>query len=800
VLNTSTAVTRMSIALSAASLAWLLQTSFSPEPGAAGSDRASDRSDADVSRLSDSLIVYRGRLSFRDAPINAVADVEFRLYASDADPHPIAPPVFAESWPVSDGLLLIGLDFGEGVDVSGGGWLEVAVDGVILSPRQFVPPRGWSLKGEAVTSEDGGRAFDPRDAAADSPEGEAIHHDISGVDRPGAMDDLGNDAGDDAARDRSRTREPNDRRATGGDVGTTLPGGGAGEALRGGRGGDSMLPGGGSGDSGSPGGGGDGWGGFLFNAGDRFLSATDSVYINIDADNNNPDNRLFEIGKNRYADAGGASLFRVNEDGNVGVGTTSPLADLHIASTMATLRLEDTTTSGGYTDIYDAQPTQLRINKTNTNGFVLFDLNPMPTDGVSAASIRFFRETNTVGPKAVNFLRGNFTTQTSASIGVDGANSWFQAHGGNLGIGTAGPTRKLHVEGNGTVGLYVTNNGANVDSIDVFASGSGIGLDVAGDSSSTGDQIRLQPRGSSRGLNIYSTSSNSAITAWNDGSGDAIRVYGEITFDNFVTNLPMINMFDEGTTNPARMVLAHSPAFPDWGLQYIDSADDFAFVGSGAERVRIDLNGSDVGPASGGHIVTGALNGLNIGIDNNEIQARDNGVPSILHFQADGGTVLIGQNSGGSATLVTPVIQITGGSDFSEMFDVGGEVASQPGMVVVIDAANPGRLVPSTAAYDRTVAGIISGAGGVATGMTMGHDGTIADGEHPVALTGRVYCLVDASTGAIEPGDMLTTSNTPGHAMKAGDLAAAQGAIIGKAMTSLDEGEVGLVLVLVNLQ
>ena len=72
-------------------------------------------------------------------------------------------------------------------------------------------------------------------------------------------------------------------------------------------------------------------------------------------------------------------------------------------------------------------------------------------------------------------------------------------------------------------------------------------------------------------------------------------------------------------------------------------------------------------------------------------------------------------------------------------------------------------------------------------------------GEMPVALAGRVYVLADASEGAIEPGDLLTTSALPGHAMKATDLTAAQGAILGKAMTSLEEGT-GLVLVLVTLQ
>ena len=102
-------------------------------------------------------------------------------------------------------------------------------------------------------------------------------------------------------------------------------------------------------------------------------------------------------------------------------------------------------------------------------------------------------------------------------------------------------------------------------------------------------------------------------------------------------------------------------------------------------------------------------------------------------------------------------------------------------------------------AYDRTVAGIISGAKGINPGMTMRQDDTIANGSTMVALTGRVYCYADASYGAIEPGDMLTTSEQPGHAMKAADYKRSQGAILGKAMTSLEKGK-GFVLVLVTLQ
>jgi hypothetical protein len=93
---------------------------------------------------------------------------------------------------------------------------------------------------------------------------------------------------------------------------------------------------------------------------------------------------------------------------------------------------------------------------------------------------------------------------------------------------------------------------------------------------------------------------------------------------------------------------------------------------------------------------------------------------------------------------------------------------------------------------------VVSGAGGVKPGMLMGQRGTVVDGKHPVALTGRVYCRVDAGYGSIKPGDLITTSDTPGHGMKA-DPAKAAGAIIGKAMTPLADGR-GLVLVLVSLQ
>ncbi len=159
---------------------------------------------------------------------------------------------------------------------------------------------------------------------------------------------------------------------------------------------------------------------------------------------------------------------------------------------------------------------------------------------------------------------------------------------------------------------------------------------------------------------------------------------------------------------------------------------------------------------------------------------------------------LIGDTGGGFGRVITSVLEITGGADLSEPFDVSDE-AIEPGMVVVIDPANAGRLKLAGEAYDRKVAGVVSGAGGVNPGLVMRQENSLAAGAHNVALTGRVYCRADASNGPIEPGDLLTTSATPGHAMKVTDHTRAQGAVLGKAMTPLHEGR-GLVLVLVSLQ
>ena len=76
------------------------------------------------------------------------------------------------------------------------------------------------------------------------------------------------------------------------------------------------------------------------------------------------------------------------------------------------------------------------------------------------------------------------------------------------------------------------------------------------------------------------------------GQGDILFTddKASITFPQATaTNSPMIQMFNAGTANQPRMVVAHSPGFADWGLQYDDTNDQFHFMSAGSKVHSLDL-------------------------------------------------------------------------------------------------------------------------------------------------------------------------------------------------------------------
>jgi hypothetical protein len=136
------------------------------------------------------------------------------------------------------------------------------------------------------------------------------------------------------------------------------------------------------------------------------------------------------------------------------------------------------------------------------------------------------------------------------------------------------------------------------------------------------------------------------------------------------------------------------------------------------------------------------------------------------------------------------------GADCAEEFGIEADDSLEPGTVMVI--AENERLRQCLEPYDTKVAGVFSGAGACRPGVILGRQPSV-QARIPLALAGKVYCKVDALYSPVEIGDLLTTSPTPGHAMKALDTSRAFGAILGKALRPLIGGR-GVIPVLVSLQ
>ena len=143
------------------------------------------------------------------------------------------------------------------------------------------------------------------------------------------------------------------------------------------------------------------------------------------------------------------------------------------------------------------------------------------------------------------------------------------------------------------------------------------------------------------------------------------------------------------------------------------------------------------------------------------------------------------ESSNGPSVTLTPALPILPVSE-----------AVEPGDVVVMNQAHEGYVLPCTAIADPMVVGIAAGpAGGHGTPEQNIEEASPT--RVPVASFGIVSCKVDAAFGAIRRGDLLTTSSTPGYAMRAENPA--PGTVVGKALEPLASGT-GLIKILVMLR
>ncbi|MCW5983325.1 MAG: hypothetical protein KIT09_34860 [Bryobacteraceae bacterium] len=186
--------------------------------------------------------------------------------------------------------------------------------------------------------------------------------------------------------------------------------------------------------------------------------------------------------------------------------------------------------------------------------------------------------------------------------------------------------------------------------------------------------------------------------------------------------------------------------------------------------------------------------------------ARRNGRESILlgdggaRFKSNDGRTLVFVGIGSQANREVGVVQVNGKNiaDLSEVFELATRDGVVPGTVMSI-AENGGGISPATVAYDDKVVGVISGAGGLASGMQLGAREDDSN-DLPIAMAGQVYVRVTLEGGTLRAGDLLVSSTRSGTAMRAVDRNRALGAVIGKALEPFEgspAGEEGLIRMLV---
>jgi hypothetical protein len=210
----------------------------------------------------------------------------------------------------------------------------------------------------------------------------------------------------------------------------------------------------------------------------------------------------------------------------------------------------------------------------------------------------------------------------------------------------------------------------------------------------------------------------------------------------------------------------------------------------------------------------GFFENTNTSSTSNTLVLQTNGTGAALfanHYGASGNIAIL-QSNGSNVARVDKTGQgffnggtVSSGADVAEMFDVEGERNTyEPGDVLVISENTDRTVEKSNVPNSTKVAGVYATKPGVI--LTEKGIEENLDQLVPMGVVGVIPTKVCLENGPIMRGDLLVTSSTNGHAMKAipvkinGVEIYPTGAILGKALENFSEKQTGLIKVLVNVK
>lgn len=451
----------------------------------------------------------------------------------------------------------------------------------------------------------------------------------------------------------------------------------------------------------------------------------------------------------------------ISPHGNVGIGTATPTGELSIALAMP------------------GDEVGAHIANTDPTGYSVIRLGTDSQEGVGGA----IHATGTAyqsdpagaagpyGPGVMNMSAWQagglsfVTASSSAPIrfftgGTTGANERMHLDPtGRLGVGTTSPSQALEV--NGSI-MISTGSSGGIIFPDGTTQRTAAGTGNSPGTTTTGSTTTISNPTGNAGIQ-FDTTAQAIGGAFGPGGALLLRA-------NSVTD----------TANTGGYIQLGGSARGD----------------SSINKVLIGGNSNPGQPLGTVGIVVNGSNNVGIGIQGSSDPATRLEV---------NGNITLTAGSGASMTFADGTVQATAwngvlhAGDYAEAVDVTGDRSEyDPGDVISLDPAHPGRFIKAAQPYSRLVTGVYS-----TKPALVGRRATTPrideSAEIPMAMIGIVPIKVTDENGPIEPGDLLVSSSTAGYAMRGSDTQRLQGAVLGKSLGECKSAK-GVLEVVLTLQ